>query len=323
MAIWCDEIPEDLSPLPEVRKAKNWTRDDGQVPLEDTVTKVDDDIVSDEDIEIDDGPPTLWTWRKQMLSEPAAEVRAVVGGIVLVFPMTSYVSTPGSPNGVPGVYLEMVKAVNDLREKIEEEGYARDAGETAAVVLLVKAGKDIASRELAAATEKMEEMIMEGGDILGWDVVGWDGTSGSGDPGEGATSVRNAYGEKVGIERVKEILENIDWSVSVPLSRRKYEYGDELHLQPSDDEEGIFEDFGTDGIKLQGQELEREMMGLKLAMKDHGLSDDAGEEDLKIDQLPQLLDRVVAIKEAGLEMSKSDREKYAKREVERMMREMA
>jgi hypothetical protein len=76
------------------------------------------------------------------------------------------------------------------------------------------------------------------------------------------------------------------------------------------------------------------MMGLKLAMVNQksGQEEDEEEryvpsqdtegEDVKIDQLPGLLERVVAIREAGAEMSKADRERFAKREVERIMKDL-
>jgi hypothetical protein len=50
--------------------------------------------------------------------------------------------------------------------------------------------------------------------------------------------------------------------------------------------------------------------------------DREGDEDVKIYQLPGLLERVVAIREAGAEMSKADRERFAKREVERIMKDL-
>jgi hypothetical protein len=55
----------------------------------------------------------------------------------------------------------------------------------------------------------------------------------------------------------------------------------------------------------------------------HSASQDTGEEeDLKIDQLPGLLERVVAIRKAGADMSKTDRERFAKREVDRIMKDL-
>jgi hypothetical protein len=165
--------------------------------------------------------------------------------------------------------------------------------------------------------------------VLGWEFVGWDGKVPEEDgdahrPGE----LRNAFGERMGMERVKELLEAVDWSAR---GGGPDEQDIDAGFLSSDDEGGPF---GVDGIKRQGQELEREMMGLKLAMrgqdpdeedaKRHGApAHDMEEyEALKVEQLPRLLERVVAIRDAGADMNKADREKFAKREVERIMRDL-
>lgn len=50
--------------------------------------------------------------------------------------------------------------------------------------------------------------------------------------------------------------------------------------------------------------------------------EDVEDEDFQVEQLPALMEQVVAIREAGLEMSPAERERFAKREIERIMREM-
>jgi hypothetical protein len=274
--------------------------------------------------------PSLSTWRNTMLSEPAREVREAVGGILLALPLpislASNVSPSTSKQGHSEGYLEIVQAVDEVREMIEEENYGR---EVAAVVLVTATGKGVGEGDLDATTEKLETVMREERGMLGWEFVGWNG-----DVGEDgfATSrfggLRNAFGERMGMERVKELLEAVDWSASGDgLGGKDIDVG----FLSSDDEDGAL---GLDGIKRQGQELEREMMGLKLAMRDQGLgkedaeeidatSQDAGEEeDLKIDQLPSLLERVVAIRDAGADMNKTDRERFARREVERIMKDL-
>lgn len=329
ITIWCDEIPAPTSADSYADHAEtsnnssqtgNQVQDSRASDLEDKpsvlpiqvstehkatahVVDVDSDAAADVD-----GPPSLDAWRVQMLSEPAGEVRRAIGGIILALPLerTSMLST--SKHDVVAGFLDIVEVVNELRDLIEEEGYGR---EVAAVILLIGSSKTGGATELNAAVEKLEEVLLEGRGILGWDIIGWDGLVAEAEPAVG----RNMYGEKVGVERVKELLETVDWSAPGPAAD-----GDaDLGFLSSDEEDGTK---GPDGIKLQGQELEREMMGLKLAMRDHGLDDDGEEDDLKIDQLPRLLERVVAIKEAGAEMSKSDREKFAQREMKRIMEEM-
>jgi hypothetical protein len=274
-------------------------------------------------------PPSLSAWRTTMLSEPAREVREAIGGILLALPLPlafpAHASASPSKRGPSQESLEIVEAVNELRELIEEENYGR---EVPAMVLVMATGKGVGEGDLDATAEKLEAVMLEERGVLGWDFVGWNGEVGE----RGATAgrsdgVRNAYGERIGIDRVKELLEAVNWSA--PGGRLK---GDDLDLDflSSDEEGGAL---GVDGIKRQGQELEREMMGLKLAMmnqesgeddEEHYIpSQDAdGEEDVKIDELPGLLERVVAIRDAGAEMSKADRARFAKREVERIMKDL-
>ncbi len=320
VATWCDELSLLTQSAAEAGVSDRDLKDSnletlsGDAKVPDSAFDTVAGITTDEheipaDVDTDE-LPTLSAWRSQMLSNAAAEVRGVIGGIVLALPISFNIATSASKQVLPNSYLDVVDAVNELRDLIEEEGYGRDL---ASVILLMGTGKGDVNGGLSAATEKMEEVLVEERGILGWDVVGWEGTA---EEESGPLGARNAYGEKVGIERVKELLENIDWSAPGPS------FGGEdadLGFLSSDDEEGKL---GVDGIKLQGQELEREMTGVKLAMRDNDFGSDGEDEDIKVDQLPRLLDRVVAIKEAGAEMSKNDREKFAKREVDRIMKEM-
>ena len=317
VATWCDEVPlltqsafrlslseteVKLHDLDRLQGDSN-ALDGVSSTVASTRTTADGDAQSEE-------VPTLPAWRIQMLSDAALEVRGVIGGIVLALPMSFSPTTSVSKQVLPDGYLDVVEAVNELRDVIEEEGHGRDV---ASVILLMGTGKEGESGGLGVATEKMEEVLLEERGILGWDIVRWEGAATEKAEVNGA---RNAYGEKIGIERVKELLESIDWSAPLPSIGKE---DNDLGFLSSEYEDAKL---GVDGLKLQGQELEQEMMGLKLAMRDHDFDGDIEEEDLQVDQLPRLLDRVVAIKEAGLEMSKSDREKFAKREVDRIMKEI-
>jgi hypothetical protein len=274
-------------------------------------------------------PPSLSAWRATMLSEPAREVREALGGILLALPLpiAAALNASASPSKQGGSenYLEIIEAVDEVRQMIEEENYGR---EVAAVVLVTATGKGVGEGDLDATTEKLEAVMLEERGVLGWEFVGWDGENVQDDVAAGRPGLlRNAFGERMGMERVKELLEAVDWSAHADGPDDK---DLDVGFLSSDDEGGAL---GLDGIKLHGQELEREMMGLKLAMRDqdpgeedaehHATSQDTGEdEDLKIEQLPGLLERMVAIREAGADMSKTDREKFAKREVERIMKDL-
>jgi hypothetical protein len=344
VGIWCDEVPLPLTVGNDPTKQQSVQASDGatEVPTlpgqsiqtggknrdldalggtEASAATRANSADADTDANV---PPSLLVWRTTMLSEPAREVREAIGGIVLALPLplTFPAHTSASPlkQSPSQDYLEIIEAVNDLRELIEEENYGR---EVPAMILVMATGKGVGEGDLDATTEKLEAVMLEERGLIGWDFVGWDGEVGEGGVAVGTLDgQRDAYGERIGIGRVKELLEAMDWSAPG---------GDfDLGFLSSDEEGGAS---GVDGIKRQGQELEREMMGLKLAMMNQGSGeedeerhvlpqDTEGDEDVKIDQLPGLLERVVAIREAGAEMSKADRERFAKREVERIMKDL-
>ena len=134
--------------------------------------------------------------------------------------------------------------------------------------------------------EKFEDKCHEMG-VFGWDFVWWDGVP-EPDDGKGvpkveveehgdeetgetekkAEPVRNEYGEKLGIERVREVLEGVDWSILPSLTT-------DLVGEDDDDEGDKLDDYAVaTSIKGLDAELQQEMMGLKLSMMDtHGKQD--------------------------------------------------
>jgi hypothetical protein len=118
------------------------------------------------------------------------------------------------------------------------------------------------------------------------------------------------------------VLEGVDWSISPSLMGNLG--GEDAEGAEGDDK---FDVFG--GEKYQGldAELQQEMMGLKLSMMDPqgSKAETSGEkdgEDISIDQMSALMERVVAIREAGADMERDERQKFAKREVEKIMQEI-
>ncbi len=238
--------------------------------------------------------------------------------------------------------MEYISAVNEVKDTIEDLG--RDVG---TLFLLQPAaprtvgasdGKREVLRRLEVLMETFEDKCHEMG-VFGWDFVWWDGVPESeasmgmpkveivkdrredgGEMEKKAEPVRNEYGEKLGIERVKEVLEGVDWSISPSLTTDPVG-------EDSGDENGSFDVFGGNKYKGLDAELQQEMMGLKLSMMDSGgtKTDTSGEqdgEDMSIDQMSALMQRVVSIREASADLDKGDREKFAKREVEKIMREL-
>ena len=325
-----DGAKEVVAPLGQPNETKDHRRrllpsDEAAAGAAVSAARVDTD--TDADVEV---PHSLSTWRTTMLSEPAREVREAIGGIVLVLTLPlslqSEISAWPSKHRHADDYLDVVEAVDAVKDLIEEENYGR---EVPAVVLVMATGKGVGEGDLGPTTNKLEQTIREERGVLSWELVGWDGEVGEdGITTDRPAALRNDFGELMGMERVKELLEAVDWSAhGVDPDEKDPDFG----FLSGDEEDGARR---VDGIKLQGQELEREMMGLKLAMRDQDLGEGDAEEhralstgaeedeDLKIDQLPGLLERVVAIREAGAEMNKADREKFAKREVERIMKDL-
>ena len=349
VAIWCDEVPLPSSLAKDKPKAglpsdgaikvsaasgqateTEAHHDDSQPSVEARADDTPSTAVADNDALTDtEAPPSLSTWRSTMLSDAAREVREAIGGIVLLLPLPLSLPSASELSAFPSQqrhsddYLDVIEVVAEVKDLIEDDHYGRDVP---AVVVVTATGKGAGQGDLDPTTNRLEEFAREERGVLGWEFVGWDGQVGedhfvAGRP----TGPRNEFGELMGVERVKQLLEAVDWSgPGAGIEAKDFD----LNFLSYDEKDGAP---GVDGIKLQGQELEREMMGLKLAMRDQDPGEDdehdpsmgvEEDEDLKIDQLPRLLERVVAIREAGAEMNKVDREKFAKTEVERIMKEL-
>ena len=271
-------------------------------------------------------PPTLKTWKSELLSSLAREVLASIGAIVLILPIPSSPAYPSTPAEKVSL-MEYMSAVNEVKDAIEDMG--RDVG-TIFVLQPEVPGKEanVIGRQLGPLADKFEDKCQEMG-VFGWDFVCWDGTNERKemiDPendvpeGEDDPLKRNFFGERVGIARVKEVLEGVDWSITPSLT-------DDPTNEDEHDNPDEFNVFGGDRYKGLDAELQQEMMGLKLSMMDaqgsqHTEGAQQEGEDMSIDQMSALMERVVAIRETGSEMDKGDRENYAKREVEKIMREL-
>ena len=314
-SIWCDELPSK-SNVPDMGPAALSHGCAG--PAEES-----------QSVESTSSPPTLEEWEDQMLSPEAREVRAVIGAMILLLPISSTQLSSILP--LPGSHTTLIQTAHALREAIEDENYGRDI---ASLVVLQptspNAQKDDA--KLNAMMERFEEVILSERALLGWDFVAWDAQiperrEGDGEDGDD----RNEFGEKTGIKRVIEVLEGVDWSASPNLGED--EDGDD-HFNTEDldveGKDGMPNILGTGSFSGLDYELQREMMELKMSMQGEDGDDSEEErepherkdEDSQVEQLPGLIDRVVAIREVGSEMPKAEREKFARREIGRIMKEM-
>ncbi|KEF53350.1 uncharacterized protein A1O9_10325 [Exophiala aquamarina CBS 119918] len=332
VSIWCDELPLS-GPKPSHETLREISSGG---PLEDNVTGA---IVGDATLgdapETGTDTSTLEEWKEQMLSLAAAEVRRVIGGLVVILP----VSTTSSP-GIPAHFTALIEAVHALREAIEDDSYGRDI---ASVLVLQGSSPPVKQDNLDALMEKLEEVCLSEKGILGWDFVAWDGQVVE-DAGRNGKEERNEYGEQTGIKRVLEVIKGIDWSASPDIIGDEDDAG-EIDLGSGDDDDATFPSTrstnirGSDRFSGLDRELQREMMELKFSMLSNDDNDDDDDDDdsntrpphpktepedenFQVNQLPALMEQVVAIREAGSEMSPTERERFAKREIQRIMREM-
>jgi hypothetical protein len=243
-------------------------------------------------------------WKEIMAdaADEAREVRKAVGGILFVVSIKDF----GSKENMAEA-LDLLEQVEEVRAKCEDEGEGR---EVVGVAVLVGDGSE-------SKVDEAEEALRGERGVFGWDVIAWDGNL---EKAEGQ-DVKNIYGEKISIERVKEILEAVPWTTS------------------ADDGQGSFLDSDNDAdwTTSEQRELDREMMGLKMDLHGAEADNDGGEEtfgedewpelqgsgeDVKVEQLQGLMERLIATREAASALSGAEKQKFAKREVERIIKEM-
>lgn len=329
-------------------------------------------------------------WLEQMLSPAAAEVRSVIGAIILVIPLayalenTSKSSSSavwGSPNTnslledhhsddtaeegsanlahsnesswrIKDSYLDIISAINTLRSNLDTECASVDHDRDVSVVLILQGHglprssyalrgqtatmptTTIATAEAAddgedGMIEAVEEQLLNSRSIMGWDVVYWNSnaelpsgrasTTRDGDEPSPNGTVRNMYGEKTGIDRVREVLEAVDWSTRPSFKPTTTHHHDQDegrdHLlsqlsfsSRTDDaslDDPIFGDWSDAGHGWS---------------KDKGTGegeddDDNNDEAFQVEHLQSLLHQALAIREAGKDLPRAERERLARRMV--------
>lgn len=105
--------------------------------------------------------------------------------------------------------------------------------------------------------------------------------------------------ERLGIDRLKEALEACEWEGA--------------------DVDTISDDLGLeDGFGAEAAEVEREMMGLKMAVNGAEESDEGGDEG--VEELENMMLKMQAIKDMGVDMPESERRNFAAKAVRDMMK---
>ncbi|KAG8667950.1 hypothetical protein FPOAC2_13155 [Fusarium poae] len=251
-------------------------------------------------------------WSESFLSEEAAEVLAVLGGVMVVFTAGPVSSSKDHPA------KDLVEHVGKVLKK------GLGGWEWDGVGLAIGIGGD-------GHDEEWDEICAEAG--LEFVSVG-----GKGDTG------RNEFGEKTGVARVKEALEANDWSeLEAPLSDSEFgdfetssakggaEEEDKKDLDPQKmgfgfdktDFEGlrraIWEASQEDVEEPKDADTDTAGKGASEAPAAGGLEDLDEEEIAKIEKMMRKLQ---AVREAGEGMGEEQRKRMAARAVEEVMRDL-
>ncbi|EDN03445.1 adaptin binding protein domain, membrane trafficking protein [Histoplasma capsulatum] len=290
-------------------------------------------------------PHGLAAWRSEFLSDEAQEVRDVIGAVVICIERPAVASYELVPSETPEIIRdrehrkriaqgikELLSAVAEVRNRIEEE--RGGVGEVPGLVVLV--GTDEGSKGSEGNMKRKgigSEGPADSGDNLklghavefstSWwedeltemghfelEVVAWDPKA------ELKEDKRNVYGEFQGMARVKEVLQTNEWA-----SIRQGDLSTDFLLDSD-------EDFGFDN---EASELEREMLGLKLAIEKGADETGAGEPDLKshdeedelhVEKIDGLMLRMKAIKDMAAELPEAERRAFAVKAINDIMKDI-
>ncbi|KAL9072120.1 MAG: hypothetical protein Q9161_003741 [Pseudevernia consocians] len=161
--------------------------------------------------------------------------------------------------------------------------------------LLVAVGmQQTMSPSLEVTNEEWENLCMDYGS---WEWI--DGQLDGKVESNGEGKEKNEFGERTGIERLKEALEACEW--------------EGVDVDAISDDLGLEEGFGAETA-----EVEREMMGLKMAVNEAEGSEEGGDEG--VEELENMMLKMQAIKDMGADMPESERRKFAAKAVKDVMK---
>lgn len=166
---------------------------------------------------------------------------------------------------------------------------------TSEPLLLAVGMQQTISPSLEVTNEERENLCMECGS---WEWI--DGElDGKGESNAEGKKERNDFGEKVGIERLKEALEACEWEGA--------------------DVDTVSDDLGLeDGFGDEAAQVEREFMGLNMAVNG-GEGADEGEDE-GVEELESMMLKMQAIKDMGADMPEAERRKFAAKAVRDVMK---
>ncbi|KAI5240131.1 hypothetical protein E4T43_06260 [Aureobasidium subglaciale] len=211
-------------------------------------------------------------WTAEFLKPEAQEVVQALGGWIYCF--NNGKKEDGDEVTIPAEVEKTIKAVSDVVERAC--GMMWDG--TRLAIDLTPSNKD-------KATVVVEEQCLD----LGFEYIHVDA--------EG----KNEYGEKLGLERAREVLEANEWSSSAA---------------EDEDEDGI------GGIDDEQAQMNAELWGLKASLLD---ADNEGVKDegsaFQLESMEQMMSQLMAIKETTAGMPEDERKRYAARAVDDLMKD--
>ncbi|KAJ5726745.1 uncharacterized protein N7483_008102 [Penicillium malachiteum] len=307
-------------------------------------------------------------WRTEFLSDEAEIVRDAVGALVVA------VQNPREGDPSPGATPEsradvralrgLMRDIGAVKERIDEE--RGGMGDVPGVFILVGATKSAPPDSTSSSTnaaghgdpdelalgdedglEGIEDLPLSAGwwedqlfdcGLVGWEVVEWDPKM------QGAEKTKNKFGEYEGMPRIKEVLETHDWTASGGSNNLDGDQDLEFEFEDDDMESellGYSRSAQTRGFGHEVQELEREMLGLRMAIERGGDDEDGLDdgEEIKVESMEALMMRVQGIRgtfryssttehilltypDMGADLPESERKKFAAKAVNDLMREL-
>lgn len=227
--------------------------------------------------------PEIVTWKAEWLEQEAGEVVRAVGAWVVCF------RKPRETADLD-VIRNLLSTIHEVVSTHTSSSYV-----TSEPLLLAVGMQQTMSPYLQVTNEEWENLCLDCGS---WEWIDGELVGRVESNGKGKTE-RNEFGEKIGIERLKEALETCEW--------------EGVDGDTTSDDAGL-----EDGFGAEAAEVEREMMGLKMVVNGAEGSDEGADEG--VEELENMMLKLRAIKDMGADMPASERRKFATKAVKEVMK---
>ncbi|KAK6350099.1 hypothetical protein TWF696_006346 [Orbilia brochopaga] len=246
-------------------------------------------------------------WAAAYASKEASEVRQALGAIVYVFRRPT--TAAELADTVRGDLAGVGKVVDACGGRYGWDGVCLAIAMPTRGVSSTAGDSNGGSKEVEKTADEWEDEVRE----FGFEFVDFEAKG------------RNDYGEPTGMERVKEALEANDWTAGPSLDLDTLDELDDDDLAELAGESLVDGDGNVrNGLKLEADEMEREMFGLHQAILDAvGDKDNEDEEDdeeLQVEQLEAAMQRLQTVKEMVSELPEDQKRAFAAKAVAEVMK---